>query len=411
MSLRVLMVDDSPSDRLSVRRALERDPDSGWTLETVTSAEEALSRIVAERPDVVLVDYHLPGMTGLGLLRELQERFPDGAPAVVMLTGSGSERVAVDAMKAGAQDYLVKDAYSPERLRRSLRGAVETILMRRESEERRIRAERAERAAQDALAVRDELFALATHDLKGPLQIITLNAQVLGRQLGQGTVTPTQASRLEHIVRATHRMGELIDHFLEATRRQDQLLRREPLDLRALVAAKVHALEASAKHRFVLHTDGADFTGRWDARALERVLENLLGNAVKYSAPGTTVTVLLAVEPGDPVDQVRVQVSDEGIGIPAEDLPHVFERFRRGRNVAPDVSGSGVGLASARRMVELHGGSIHVDSQEGRGSTFIVRLPRDVPELVQEPASHDTESGPDSGSASGSGSTPAGLRS
>lgn len=404
MSLRVLMVDDSPSDRLAVRRALERDPEAGWALESVTSAEEALGRIAAAPPDVVLVDYHLPGMTGLGLLRELHARHPGTAPAVVMLTGSGSERVAVDAMKAGAQDYLIKDAYSADRLRRSLRGAVDTVRMTRELEERRVRAERAERAAQEALAVRDELFALATHDLKGPLQIIALNAQVLRRQFPEGTLKPAQESRLEHIVRAAYRMGELIDHFLEATRGQEQALRRERLDLRALVGNKVHALEASARHRFILHEEGEDLTGYWDARALERVLENLLGNAVKYSAPGTTVTVMLAEERGNPLDGVRLEVSDEGIGIPAEDLPHVFERFRRGRNVARDVSGSGVGLASARRMVELHGGTIQVESREGHGTTFTVRLPRGAPEDAEPRQGTDTG---DSGGPSSSGPTSA----
>ncbi|MCY1016862.1 hybrid sensor histidine kinase/response regulator [Pyxidicoccus sp. MSG2] len=401
MSLRVLLVDDSPSDRLAVRRALERDPDATWLLESVMSAEEALARIAAAPPDVMLVDYHLPGMTGLGLLRELHARYPGAAPAVVVLTGSGSERVAVDAMKAGAQDYLIKDAYSAERLRRSLRGAVDTVRMTRELEDRRVRAERAERAAQEALAVRDELFALATHDLKGPIQIIALNAQVLRRQFPEGTLKPTQESRLDHIVRAAYRMGELIDHFLEATRGQEQPLRRERLDLRALVGSKVHALEASARHRFILNEEGGDLTGHWDARALERVLENLLGNAVKYSAPGTTVTVMLAEERGNPSNGVRLEVSDEGIGIPAEDLPHVFERFRRGRNVSRDVSGSGVGLASARRMVELHGGTIQVESQEGRGTTFIVRLPRGMPDSA-EPAraqGADAEAGEGSSSA------------
>jgi signal transduction histidine kinase len=77
---------------------------------------------------------------------------------------------------------------------------------------------------------------------------------------------------------------------------------------------------------------------------------------------------------------VRLRVKDEGLGIPQEDLPHVFERFHRGRNVSRDVSGSGVGLASARRMVELHGGTIQVQSEVGRGSLFTVRLPRGAPE-------------------------------
>ena len=379
MSLRVLLVDDGMADRLAVSRALARDPDMQWEVVPVSSAEDALAYLSANAVDAMLLDYHLPGMNGVSMLQKLAELGLPRVPAVVVLTGSGNERVAVDAMKAGAQDYLVKEAFSPERLRRSLRAAVDTVLMTRELEERRLRAERAEAAAREALAVRDELFSLATHDLKGPLQIMTLNAQVLRRQIPAAAMTPALETRLGHIVRAAHRMGELIDHFLEVTRGQERPLKREPMDLLAMVRGKVRELEANASRHFVLEVpDGRDFTGEWDAHALERVLENLMGNAVKYSAAGSTVTVHLAVEEVEAQQFVLLAVTDQGIGIPASDLPFVFERFHRGRNVSRDVSGSGVGLASARRMVELHGGTLAVRSVEGQGSTFTVRLPRGI---------------------------------
>ncbi|MCY1036377.1 hybrid sensor histidine kinase/response regulator [Corallococcus sp. BB11-1] len=378
MRLRVLLVDDGMSDRIAVSRALAKDPDIQWEVAQVASAEEALAHLTGNAVDAMLLDYHLPGMNGVALLQKLAALGLPTVPAVVVLTGSGNERVAVDAMKSGAQDYLVKDAFSPERLRRSLRAAVDSVRMTRELEERRLRAERAEAVARDALAVRDELFALATHDLKGPLQIMTLNAQVLRRQIPAAAMTPALETRLGHIVRAAHRMGELIDHFLEVTRGQERPLKRERMDLLAMVRGKVRELEATAsRHVFVLEApEGRDFAGDWDAHALERVLENLLGNAVKYSAAGSTVTVRLAVEEQDPQQAVLLYVVDQGIGIPAADLPFVFERFHRGSNVSQDVSGSGVGLASARRMVELHGGTLAVESQEARGSTFIMRLPR-----------------------------------
>ncbi|NNB86053.1 hybrid sensor histidine kinase/response regulator [Corallococcus exiguus] len=379
MSLRVLLVDDGMADRLAVSRALAKDPDMQWEVVPVSSAEDALAYLSANAVDAMLLDYHLPGMNGVSMLQKLAELALPRVPAVVVLTGSGNERVAVDAMKAGAQDYLVKEAFSPERLRRSLRAAVDTVLMTRELEERRLRAERAEAAAREALAVRDELFSLATHDLKGPLQIMTLNAQVLRRQIPAAAMTPALETRLGHIVRAAHRMGELIDHFLEVTRGQERPLKREPMDLLAMVRGKVRELEANASRHFVLEVpDGRDFTGEWDAHALERVLENLMGNAVKYSAAGSTVTVHLTVEEGETQQFVLLAVTDQGIGIPAADLPFVFERFHRGRNVSQDVSGSGVGLASARRMVELHGGTLAVRSVEGQGSTFTVRLPRGI---------------------------------
>ncbi|MBN9688257.1 MULTISPECIES: hybrid sensor histidine kinase/response regulator [unclassified Corallococcus] len=380
MSLRVLLVDDGMADRLAVSRALARDPDMQWEVVPMSNAEDALAYLSGNPVDAMLLDYHLPGMNGVALLQKVAALGLPRVPAVVVLTGSGNERVAVDAMKAGANDYLVKEAFSPERLRRSLKTAVDTVQMTRELEERRLRAERAEAAAREALAVRDELFSLATHDLKGPLQIMTLNAQVLRRQIPAAAMTPALETRLGHIVRAAHRMGELIDHFLEVTRGQERPLKREPMDLLAMASGKVRELEANAsRHRFVLEVpEGRDFTGEWDAHALERVLENLIGNAVKYSAADSTVIVRLAVEEEETQQFVLLSVTDQGIGIPAEDLPFVFERFHRGRNVSQDVSGSGVGLASARRMVELHGGTLAVRSVEGQGSTFTVRLPRGI---------------------------------
>ncbi|QAT82545.1 sensor protein [Corallococcus coralloides] len=379
MSLRVLLVDDGMADRLAVSRALAKDPDMQWEVVPMSNAEDALAYLSGNPVDAMLLDYHLPGMNGVTLLQKVAALGLPRVPAVVVLTGSGNERVAVDAMKAGANDYLVKEAFSPERLRRSLKTAVDTVRMTRELEERRLRAERAEAAAREALAVRDELFSLATHDLKGPLQIMTLNAQVLRRQIPAAAMTPALETRLGHIVRAAHRMGELIDHFLEVTRGQERPLKREPMDLLAMVRGKVRELEANASRHFVLEVpEGRDFTGDWDAHALERVLENLMGNAVKYSAAGSSVTVHLTVEEGQTQQFVLLAVTDQGIGIPAEDLPFVFERFHRGRNVSQEVTGSGVGLASARRMVELHGGTLAVRSVEGQGSTFTVRLPRGI---------------------------------
>ncbi|MCY1074438.1 hybrid sensor histidine kinase/response regulator [Archangium lansingense] len=378
MSLRVLLVDDSLADQRGLRRALEKDTEVQWEVELASSAEEALERMRHEPvPDALVLDFHLPGMDGVTLLRELRERCKARMPAVVVYTGSGSEAVAVEAMKSGAHDYLLKETFSPERLRHSLHNAVEAVRMVRELEEHRRQAESAARAAREALAVRDEFFAIATHDLKGPLQSILLSTQLLRRQLPPEAQTAGVKTRLDQILRGTQRMGELIDHFLEVTRGGEKPLKREPVDLFALVRAKVRELgPLMATHPVHLHVEGTDFQGSWDEPSLERVLDNLLGNAVKYSPRGGSIDVWLSEESPGPEGWVRLRVQDQGMGIPAADLPHIFERFRRGRNVAPVISGSGVGLASAHRLVELHGGTLTVESEEGKGSTFTVRLPR-----------------------------------
>jgi signal transduction histidine kinase len=115
----------------------------------------------------------------------------------------------------------------------------------------------------------------------------------------------------------------------------------------------------------------AELAGTWDSARLERVLANLLANALKYSPSGGEVLVEVSRD----ADWAVLSVADHGIGIPAADLPHIFERFRRASNVAGRIAGSGLGLAGARDIVEQHGGTIFVLSEEGRGSRFVVRLP------------------------------------
>ena len=118
-------------------------------------------------------------------------------------------------------------------------------------------------------------------------------------------------------------------------------------------------------------------TGRWDAVRLERVLSNLLSNAIKYSPDGGAITVAVMRERDEANSQswACVSVQDEGIGIPAADLPTLFERFRRGSNVPRNIPGTGIGLASAKHIIEQHDGTLAVESQTGKGTRVSVRLP------------------------------------
>jgi signal transduction histidine kinase len=115
--------------------------------------------------------------------------------------------------------------------------------------------------------------------------------------------------------------------------------------------------------------------GRWDASRLERVIGNLLTNALKYSSQDSTVTLTVDQEQADDGTWAVVHVRDQGIGIPAKDLPYIFDQFYRASNVSGSIRGFGLGLVSARQIVEQHGGSLSVVSAEGIGSTFTVRLP------------------------------------
>jgi signal transduction histidine kinase len=129
------------------------------------------------------------------------------------------------------------------------------------------------------------------------------------------------------------------------------------------------------RHALRLAVDDAPLVGTWDTARLERVVANLLGNAVKYSPDGGPIVVRMArEEDSEGMAWAVLSVRDAGVGIPAADLPHVFDRFRRGGNVA-GIAGAGIGLTGVRQIVEQHGGTVAVESEVGRGSTFTVRLP------------------------------------
>jgi signal transduction histidine kinase len=158
-------------------------------------------------------------------------------------------------------------------------------------------------------------------------------------------------------------------------------LDRDRSDLVALIGgvAAEHQ-QATDRHRIRVDALPPELVGNWDTQRLERVLSNLIGNAVKYSPNGGEVRVTIRCEDGPPGRWAVVRVHDEGLGIPAADMSRIFERFHRARNVRGHIGGTGIGLTGARSIVEGHGGTITVESQEGAGSTFTLRLPVDSEE-------------------------------
>lgn len=240
------------------------------------------------------------------------------------------------------------------------------------------------RHVQQAVRTRDEFLLAASHDLKTPLTAIQGQAQLLGRRAARAgwPAIPWLDTGVAQIQHSTRAMLTLLDELLDVTRvqlGQALQLERQPVDLVAL-ARQVAASQqqTTQRHRLSVETREAALVGRWDATRLTRLLENLLTNAIKYSPAGGAITVTIERDGGAGVAHARwavLTVRDQGVGIPAGDIPHIFDRFQRGSNVIGRIAGTGVGLASVRYIVEQHGGSISVVSQEAQGSTFVVRLP------------------------------------
>jgi PAS domain S-box-containing protein len=223
---------------------------------------------------------------------------------------------------------------------------------------------------------RQALFDVLAHDLKNPLAAIMGQTQLLKRRLARGdAVAPEQ---LDTLIAAATRMVGQIDDVVASARLGIGVAPTfvpERFDLVAQVR-RVVALYGGGSDRHSITIDAAapSLEIVADPTGIERVVANLVANALKYSPDGGTIRIAVHVAGTTEVPVAELDVADEGIGIPAEDLAHVFDRGRRGRNVGV-VPGVGLGLEGVRRIVEQHGGTVTVKSQEGIGSTFTVRLP------------------------------------
>lgn len=235
-------------------------------------------------------------------------------------------------------------------------------------------------AAQEGARTRAELLAIVAHDLKTPLTIIKGYTQILQRRAADDPARARDAAALATIAAEADRMHRLLDRLLVLVRSEPGRalpLHLTEVDLRLLVERHVERLRMTANHH-TIQVQGVGVgtvVGRWDSDRLEQVIGNLLSNATKYSPAGSVVTVTVGHTEDDRGGWALLVVQDRGVGIPAVDLPHVFKPYHRGRNVAGHIPGTGVGLAGARRIVEQHGGTITVESREGTGATFTVRLP------------------------------------
>jgi signal transduction histidine kinase len=236
--------------------------------------------------------------------------------------------------------------------------------------------QRARRQAEAAVQLQEETLAMISHDISQPLSVLHVSLPVLQQALG---ALPRDLRRLfASMERAASRIGTMAEELLDLARLQAGRpldLHRARCNLLEMLDEEIAAAQRTTdEHTIQVRTDGAKFVGKWDAARLSRVFANLLSNAVKYSPAGGTVTVEVARVAEGKSRWAEVRVTDEGIGIPEEDLPHLFTRFQRASNVGT-IRGTGLGLAGAKLIIEQHGGSIAIKSREGQGTTVTVRLP------------------------------------
>jgi signal transduction histidine kinase len=362
-ALRILLVEDNPGDARLIRETLRDTGSPAFELHYADRLSAALPLLAARDVDVVLLDLSLPDAHGLETVTRALAAAPE--VPIVVLTGLDDETVAIQAVQAGAQDYLVKGQVEPGMLSRALRYAMERKrLLEREHEART--------AAEAAVRARDEVLRVVAHDIGNSLSAVKIHALVLERTLPAGD---GEARKRTGAIRdLTAQMDRLRQDLLDVAAIEAGRLSVEPvpLDPGEVVGEAVAALAGLAAEKGVsLSASVAPGLPRVpaDRERVLQVLANLGGNAVKFTPPGGRVELRAEVEDG----AVRVSCTDTGPGIAADDLPHVFDRFWQARSTRR--AGAGLGLAIARGIVEAHGGTISAESTVGGGSTFAFTLP------------------------------------
>jgi signal transduction histidine kinase len=377
-TIRVLLIEDNLAEARLLQEILQVPKFKQFHLRHVKRLAEALAQLQQNHFDAILLDLTLPDSQGLASLPPLLHQAP--SLPIVVLTNTNDDDLAIAAVRQGAEDYLVKRQVNAELLARSLCYAIErkqvseTLRKVNEALAMQVQERTAElMKAKELNQLKSEFVSILSHDFRSPLNSILLSTGLLQNSQDQ----LTEERRLTHfqlIRSAITNMAHLLDEVsligkADSGQLQCQLT---PLDLAAFCRQLFDELRLSSdeNYEFLFSQQGELPQALWDENFLRHILHNLLSNAIKYSPRGGLVQFdLIAQE-----TTLTIQVQDQGIGVPREDQPRLFEPFYRARNV-DNIPGTGLGLAIARKCVEAHGGQISVQSEVGVGTTFVVRLP------------------------------------
>lgn len=366
---RILAIDDELGMRAGIERALRHfvvrmpsfNEEITLEIETSETGEEGIDKIASFKPDIILLDHKLPGISGLEVLDWIHDHDLD--LLVVMITAYASLDTAIKATKKGAYDFLAKP-FSPMELKSAVRKATKHLTVRRKARE----------LAAEKRQVRFQFTSVLAHELKAPLGAIEGFLQIVADKTA-GEDPAVYDNLIDRSLIRVRGMRKLIYDLLDLTRIESGNKQRELQDVDVLEAAR-HAIEnvtPDADQRSItLELHGPDKVPMHaDMGELEIIFNNLVSNAVKYNKDGGRVDV--RVEPSE--GRIRVSVADTGIGMSEEDVARLFGDFVRIKNAKTrGILGSGLGLSIMKKLVDLYDGEIKVTSKPDEGTTFTVIL-------------------------------------
>jgi signal transduction histidine kinase len=379
--LRVLLVAPTGADARLSQRVLA---DAGMTCTVYTDVATVCAALPQGVGAVVLTEESLAGGNLHRLSAALTRQPPWSDVPIIVLTHAGTAssvaKYALDTLgNVIVLDRPVRVATLVSAVRTALRGRERQYQIRAHLQEREqlyAAEQQARAAAEAAVALRDAFLSIAAHELKTPLTTLLGNIQLVERRIARnGGLGERDQHAIQVASQQAGRLKRMIDALLDVSRlEQGQLsITHDPVDVGLLVERIVQEVRPGLQQHIIeSHTPAEAAVILGDELRLEQVLQNLIQNAIKYSPAGGTIDVTVECD----ATHVAVRVRDPGVGIPADALPHLFERFYRVSDaVERHIQGVGIGLYVVKEIVALHGGWVEVTSQEGVGSTFIVWLP------------------------------------
>lgn len=388
----VLIVDDDIALLEALPQALSLRL-TAVEVDTSDSALNALDLIQEHDYDAIVSDIKMPGMDGLALLAKIQELRPD--TPTLLITGHGEHDLAVQALRGGAYDFIQKPidrdymvaalnrAIQTRRLHRQLADQQRALELHALSLERIV--ENRTRELVEANASKDKFLGMVAHELKTPITTLKGRTQLLQRRVTREAMDDVVGLGLKDIERSINRLQILVNDLLDASLFQTNMfvIHRRRCDLVQLCRHILDEYTSGSGPALCFEAPGEPIEAEVDGDRIGQVLLNLLSNAHKYSPKRYPITVTLQQVGFEALISVR----DMGVGIPPEDLEHIFDQYFR----VPEVDvqsgsrrGLGLGLYIAHKLVERHAGRIEVQSVPGEGSVFSVVLPLFVDPTTEE---------------------------
>lgn len=350
----LLVVDDNEDNRDMLSRRLKRQ---GYSVEMAEDGTQALDMIAANKYDLVLLDIMMPGISGIEVLKTVRTKHTVADLPIIMATAKDHSEDIVNALKLGANDYVTKPIDFPVVMAR-----IQTQLsLKRLSE------------------LKDEFLRMASHDLKNPLTVILGSVKMVQKLVPPGTsMTEESYDLLRRMTNRATEMQRMIEDFLDFEAMQDGRINLMFADFELNDVARecVDANKDYAKGKGInleLKLESTLPPLSADAARIKQVIQNLVGNAVKFSPRGSTTQVITSLNKGYQI----FQVSDRGPGLKEEDMRKLFQKYARLSNKPTGgEKSSGLGLAICKQFIDLHGGEIGAHNNPGGGATFWFKLPQ-----------------------------------